>query len=191
VFAIECSIESRSGAATSFGTDGYWLHFPLVLCALALSVSAGVDRLAQWQHANANYLSVARVISQVLLLKSTFLVDRGFALSHMMAESLGVSTQVMVTGLILFHLAKTWMTISAACPSLKRSPMYSGVAAIVIESATPIALFGGLYITVTSIVYLRMPENLIRRGAFNVLREVFHSMYYTFYVSEITVCLFE
>jgi hypothetical protein len=134
-------------------------------------------------YAQADGTSVARVIGLSLTCKSAFLVQKAPAVSYMIAESLGVSTQVMVTGLILLRLTRTWLTISASCPSLRRMPMYSNVAALVIESAAPVTLLGAVYITVVAISYHHHPEILIQRGTLNALSEVSYSLYFSFYVS--------
>jgi ABC-type microcin C transport system permease subunit YejB len=118
---------------------------------------------------------------------SAFVIKGGAAVSYMIAESLSVSTQLMVTGLILFRLTMTWASVSKMCSDLKRSSMYSSAAAIVIESAAPVALLGTFNIIVKAISYYHKPEILARRGTLNTMHEVSYSLYFSFYVSGISV----
>ncbi|KAH6911540.1 hypothetical protein BKA70DRAFT_1185223 [Coprinopsis sp. MPI-PUGE-AT-0042] len=97
------------------------------------------------------------------------------------SASLGVATNIMVTSLILIRLAMTWFSIRKSLPDRKKSPqMYAGVAAILIESAAPLALFGICFITTTAINYLRPPTTISAAGRSTVLSAMFDWLYYLF-----------
>ncbi|KAH6904102.1 hypothetical protein BKA70DRAFT_1193824 [Coprinopsis sp. MPI-PUGE-AT-0042] len=96
------------------------------------------------------------------------------------AESLSVSVNVMVTGLIIYKLWGTWSAISKACPEFKRPRIYSNVTATLVESAAPIAVFGVCYIAVLGINYYQKPELLAQRGRLNALAEVSGCLFYSF-----------
>ncbi|KAH6912302.1 hypothetical protein BKA70DRAFT_1535662 [Coprinopsis sp. MPI-PUGE-AT-0042] len=107
-------------------------------------------------------------------------VEEPTAETAMTSAALSVAMNVMATGLILFKLATTWSAVSKACPNRKRSRMYSDVAAIIIESAAPLAVFGICDITATAVPYYQMPEKLLERGTIQALGEVTTSLYYSF-----------
>jgi ABC-type microcin C transport system permease subunit YejB len=73
------------------------------------------------------------------------------AATTMLAESLSVSVNVMVTALILFKLSRTWSGISKYFPNLQRPRMYTNAAAVVIESAAPLTVFGICYVIATAL----------------------------------------
>ncbi|KAH6913692.1 hypothetical protein BKA70DRAFT_1263739 [Coprinopsis sp. MPI-PUGE-AT-0042] len=123
---------------------------------------------------------VARMICLILMSTTKYLVEGPAALASIAGESLSVSMKVMVTGLILFELTRTWLLISRSCPSLKRSPTYTNVAAIVIESAAPLAICGLCYIIVTALVNYHAPTVLAKKGTLNALSEVSSSLYVSF-----------
>ncbi|KAH6912334.1 hypothetical protein BKA70DRAFT_1080937, partial [Coprinopsis sp. MPI-PUGE-AT-0042] len=123
---------------------------------------------------------VSRITYTIMLSKKSFLVEGPAAVATMVAESLSVSMKVMVTSLILFQLSSAWSLISNSCPSLKRPRTYSNVAAILIESAAPLAIFGVSYIIVMAIDYHHDPVVLARKGELNALNEVSASLYFSF-----------
>ncbi|KAH6912301.1 hypothetical protein BKA70DRAFT_1423009 [Coprinopsis sp. MPI-PUGE-AT-0042] len=96
-------------------------------------------------------------------------------------KSLSVSMDVVVTGLILFQLSRTWSIVSKAYPNRQRPRMYSNVAALVIESAIPITIFGICYVTLTAIACYGKPEIVLaKRGTFNALTEASACLYNSF-----------
>ncbi|KAH6912308.1 hypothetical protein BKA70DRAFT_1219440 [Coprinopsis sp. MPI-PUGE-AT-0042] len=115
------------------------------------------------------------------MIASRRLVTAGpLAQAAIISGGLSVSMNVMVTGLILFQLWKTWSFMSKACLNQKRPSMYSNVAAMMIESAAPLAVFGVCWVTVTAISYHGKPERLFDRGVLNSLAEVSESLYNSF-----------
>jgi hypothetical protein len=105
------------------------------------------------------------------------------AATTMLAESLSVSVNVMVTALILFKLSRTWSGISKYFPNLQRPRMYTNAAAVVIESAAPLTVFGICYVIVTALAYHQDPEDVLLQGRLCALSEVSLSLFYSFCVS--------
>ncbi|KAH6912337.1 hypothetical protein BKA70DRAFT_1535717 [Coprinopsis sp. MPI-PUGE-AT-0042] len=123
---------------------------------------------------------ISRIVCLVMMSKRSYIVEGLVAVVSMTAESLSVSTNVAVTGLIVFRLAGASRRASRLCPSMKRSGTYSNVAAMIIESAAPLAIFGICYIIVTAIAYYHYPETLSQQGRVNTLSEVSGSLYVAF-----------
>ncbi|KAH6912340.1 hypothetical protein BKA70DRAFT_1219467 [Coprinopsis sp. MPI-PUGE-AT-0042] len=96
------------------------------------------------------------------------------------SESLSVTFNVMVTGLILFELTSAYSFVSRAYPDRKRPSMYSTAAARVIESAAPLTFFGISYITMTAMTFYHRPEILPQRGTLFAIREVSATLYCSF-----------
>ncbi|KAH6904103.1 hypothetical protein BKA70DRAFT_1298456 [Coprinopsis sp. MPI-PUGE-AT-0042] len=123
---------------------------------------------------------VSRIARMVMMSKTSYILEGPGGVTAMIAESLSVFMKVMVTCLILFQLPRNRFMISRSCPIPKPSRTYSRVAAILVESAAPLALFGVCYVTVTVISYYRKPEVLAQRGTLNALNEVSGSLYFAF-----------
>ncbi|RXW13158.1 hypothetical protein EST38_g12693, partial [Candolleomyces aberdarensis] len=60
---------------------------------------------------------------------------------------LTVSTNVMVTSMISFHLIRARRSLSKVLPS-RDLKLYTGVVALLLESALPLSIFGVIYATV-------------------------------------------
>ncbi|KAH6912331.1 hypothetical protein BKA70DRAFT_1267246 [Coprinopsis sp. MPI-PUGE-AT-0042] len=124
---------------------------------------------------------VSRIVGLVNAVSTRRLLLEGpAAVASITAESLSVSMNITVTGLILFQLTRTPLMISRLCPNMKHSRTYSNVAAIVIESAAPLTIFGICYITVTAIAYYHNLEVLQERGIVFSLNEVSYALYASF-----------
>ena len=105
------------------------------------------------------------------------------------SAALGVATNVMVTSLILIRLAMTWLTIRKSFPDRKTPHIYTDIAAILVESAAPLAVFGICFITTTAINYLNPPNTIDQAGKSMVLSSMFDWLYYSFCVSDISLSL--
>jgi len=88
---------------------------------------------------------------------------------------------MMVTGLILFRLLEVWLVRRKAF-SGQKSYMYSNVAAVVVESAAPLALCGIVFIATTAIWFYKPPADLRRQADVVFIKEVFNWLYYSFCV---------
>jgi hypothetical protein len=104
----------------------------------------------------------------------------------MSSESLSVSMNVMVTGLIIFKLWTAWSAISKDCPGFKRPRVYTNVTSTLIESAAPLAVCGICYVAVQGVTYYRKPEILAQRGLVNALTEISNALFVSFSVSLIS-----
>ncbi|KAH6912344.1 hypothetical protein BKA70DRAFT_1535722 [Coprinopsis sp. MPI-PUGE-AT-0042] len=94
--------------------------------------------------------------------------------------SLGVAANIMITLLILLRLALTWKATRDAFPDRKPPRMYSDVAAILIESAAPLAIFGISMVVARAIRTAPKPESLVEKGKMNIAHEVIAWLYYGF-----------
>ncbi|KAH6904059.1 hypothetical protein BKA70DRAFT_1509471 [Coprinopsis sp. MPI-PUGE-AT-0042] len=95
--------------------------------------------------------------------------------------SLGVAGNIMITLLILLRLALTWLHNRQAFPERKAPRLYSSVAATLIESAAPLAVFGICLVVAAGI---RTSPNksfsLAQQGRINAFYEVSSWLYYGF-----------
>lgn len=82
-----------------------------------------------------------------------------------------VFTSILVTFLILLRLAISWWQVRRAFPGQKRPKMYSNAAVILIESATPLAIFG-VCLLATRIIRTTPTTNLIVTGRLAILRGI-------------------
>ncbi|KAH6909559.1 hypothetical protein BKA70DRAFT_1425978 [Coprinopsis sp. MPI-PUGE-AT-0042] len=96
------------------------------------------------------------------------------------ASSLSVATNVMVTLLILLRLRMTWAHTSRAFPNRSTPRMYLDVAGVLIEAATPLAVFGICFIVMTVISVWYRPHRLFLEGRNLVLYEILGWLYYAF-----------
>ncbi|KAH6912346.1 hypothetical protein BKA70DRAFT_1267282 [Coprinopsis sp. MPI-PUGE-AT-0042] len=87
------------------------------------------------------------------------------------AVSLSVATNIVITLLILLRLAMTWFHTRRAFPDRNLPRMYINVAAILVESAAPLAIFGILQIVV---------GRLAQKGRINDAYAVSEWLYYGF-----------
>ncbi|KAJ2924158.1 hypothetical protein H1R20_g12937, partial [Candolleomyces eurysporus] len=87
--------------------------------------------------------AVTSLSAFVLFLLSIFVTTPNFKTAEISSASslLTVSTNVVVTSLITFHLLRARRTLSKLLPS-KDMRLYTGIVAILIESALPVTIFG-------------------------------------------------
>ncbi|KAH6912286.1 hypothetical protein BKA70DRAFT_1559723 [Coprinopsis sp. MPI-PUGE-AT-0042] len=102
----------------------------------------------------------------------------GFATAAIAASSLSVSTNVMVTLLILLRLKMTWAHTSEAFPDRKTPRMYLAVAGVLIEAATPLSALGICFIVTTALTAWYPPEEFLEEGRLLVRYEIFMWLYY-------------
>jgi hypothetical protein len=96
---------------------------------------------------------------------------------------LHVSMNIMVTFLIVLQLTRARLAVSEAFPEQPPSRMYANVAAIIIESAAPLAFFGIGFIIVTAVAVYHTPKQLVQEGRLNVVVGAFDWIYCAFCVS--------
>jgi hypothetical protein len=94
------------------------------------------------------------------------------------ATFLTVSTNVVVTSLITFHLVRARRTLVTLLPSADVR-VHTGVIAILIESAAPVTIFG-IIAAILQRIGVALPG---RPPAFIVCRSLFDSFFYSFCVS--------
>ncbi|KAH6909561.1 hypothetical protein BKA70DRAFT_1561780 [Coprinopsis sp. MPI-PUGE-AT-0042] len=96
------------------------------------------------------------------------------------ALSLSVSTNVMVTLLILLRLRITWAATSKAFPNRRTPRMYLDVAGALVEAAVPLSAFGICFIAMTVLSAWYRPKGSLSKGRNFVLFEILGRLYYTF-----------
>jgi hypothetical protein len=117
----------------------------------------------------------------VLFLKSNYQPNTKTANSESIASTfLTVSTHAAVTSLIIIRLFRTRRTLAKLLP-LSEVQVYTGVIAILIESAAPLAVFG----VISAILQqLNASGSFLRRSeAFYVCVFVFRALFISFCVS--------
>ncbi|KAH6912332.1 hypothetical protein BKA70DRAFT_1184930 [Coprinopsis sp. MPI-PUGE-AT-0042] len=123
----------------------------------------------------------SRVIGLIIISSRGYLGGSpGVAETIVISQSLSVAMNIMVTGLILFQLGRNRSVVLDAYPNRRPSSAYSKVAAMVTESAAPLAIFGVCYAMVTAIAYYRRPVTLSQLGRLNALAEVSSCLLYSF-----------
>jgi hypothetical protein len=95
---------------------------------------------------------------------------------------LTASTNVMVTTLISGYLIRARRNLSQLLPSRDMS-LYTGVVAILIESALPLSVFGVIYAGIGVVPDLPGPTSAA--SSFTVAYYTFGSLFYCFSVSSI------
>jgi hypothetical protein len=91
---------------------------------------------------------------------------------------LTVTTNIMVTGLIVFRLLRARRTLSRLLPSADLRP-YTGVLALLIESALPLSLFG----IISSTLQQKLTNASQETDGFLVCYALFTGLFYSFCVS--------
>ncbi|KAH6912347.1 hypothetical protein BKA70DRAFT_1184942 [Coprinopsis sp. MPI-PUGE-AT-0042] len=94
--------------------------------------------------------------------------------------SLSVALNIMVTCLILLKLISTRLSMAKVLPDRKLPSMYSEVTAIIIESASPLALFGIFLVIVIAIERWHLPKGMVQVGKVHVLLEILDWLYNAF-----------
>ncbi|KAJ2923594.1 hypothetical protein H1R20_g13500, partial [Candolleomyces eurysporus] len=88
---------------------------------------------------------------------------------------LTVSTNIVVTGLITFRLLRTRRALAKILPSVD-AQVYTGVIAILIESAAPLTIFG-----IIAAILLQLEDSLIGKSAgYFVCFYLFQGLFYSF-----------
>jgi hypothetical protein len=105
------------------------------------------------------------------------------------ATCLSVGMNIIVTFLILLRLLMASKALSRALPDHKGPSMYTHVAAIIIESAAPLTLFGIGFIIATALTNWSPPESILEKARRFIATDVFSWLYYSFCVSEIDAFL--
>ncbi|KAH6912345.1 hypothetical protein BKA70DRAFT_1267279 [Coprinopsis sp. MPI-PUGE-AT-0042] len=93
--------------------------------------------------------------------------------------SLGVATNTMITLLILLRVGITWKSTREAFPDRKQPHMYATIAATLIESAAPLAIFGTLLVIGRGIRTSEI-KDILTRGRINIFSELVGWLYYGF-----------
>ncbi|KAJ2923937.1 hypothetical protein H1R20_g13146, partial [Candolleomyces eurysporus] len=104
--------------------DRWWLSIPpAVTCitALALGIFDGCRKMADVPNETTRYTSTATILT--------------------------VSTNVLVSSMISFHLIRARRGLSKVLPS-RDLKLYTGVVALLLESALPLSIFGIMYAAV-------------------------------------------
>ncbi|KAH6903713.1 hypothetical protein BKA70DRAFT_1227639 [Coprinopsis sp. MPI-PUGE-AT-0042] len=92
---------------------------------------------------------------------------------------LNVSTNIMITCLIVTRLVRTRRQMVTALPGSKKQPMYSDAMAIIVESAAPLAVFGVLC-AISQVISLYFTDTLYERARWEGTRSAFALLYYSF-----------
>lgn len=82
----------------------------------------------------------------------------------MAAVSLAVSTNVIITLLILLRIGLVMRQTRRVLPERKPLGAYSRVVAIVIESAAPLAVFGICLLVTKGIETAPLDQSIVKRG---------------------------
>lgn len=116
----------------------------------------------------------------VLFFLGTYNPDQGRGMSEAAASTfLTVSTNIIVTTFITFHLLRARRSLEKLMPSADMRT-YTGVIAILIESAAPLTVFG-----IISAIMQQLTTSLSDRPDYIVSRFIFDGLFYSFCVSSV------
>ncbi|KAJ2923941.1 hypothetical protein H1R20_g13148, partial [Candolleomyces eurysporus] len=136
--------------------DHWWVSIPptlTCLTALALGIFDGYKKMPNVANDSARYTSAVTILT--------------------------VSTNVMVTSMILFYLIRARRGLSKVLPS-RDLKLYTGVVALLLESALPLAIFGIMYATV---IMCTPKETNSANAAYISFSYVMSFLFYAFTVS--------
>ncbi|KAH6883709.1 hypothetical protein BKA70DRAFT_1446710 [Coprinopsis sp. MPI-PUGE-AT-0042] len=116
----------------------------------------------------------------IIAQRATSVIQRDTEKTMIAAASLNLAFNIQVTFLILLQLIITLRRTSKALPGRKTPLMYTSVASIMIESATPLTIFGICLAIVRGIVLFHHPESLSQRALLAGLSQLFRCLYHSF-----------
>ncbi|KAH6904095.1 hypothetical protein BKA70DRAFT_548622 [Coprinopsis sp. MPI-PUGE-AT-0042] len=96
------------------------------------------------------------------------------------ATCLSVGMNIIVTFLILLRLVMASVALSKAFPDHQRPALYTHVAAVIIESAAPLTIFGIGFIICTALTTWAPPDSVLELAKRFVAGDVFSWLYYSF-----------
>ncbi|KAH6907523.1 hypothetical protein BKA70DRAFT_1283251 [Coprinopsis sp. MPI-PUGE-AT-0042] len=101
------------------------------------------------------------------------------------AAILRVALNIMITFLIVLRVMRARSRTAKAFPNQKPPRWYSGVAALVVESAAPLAIFGICFIALKGTILSESPRQIqsgriLQRGRHNIATDVTSAFYYAF-----------
>ncbi|KAJ2918816.1 hypothetical protein MD484_g1585, partial [Candolleomyces efflorescens] len=91
------------------------------------------------------------------------------------SQILTVSTNIIVTGLIIFHLVRARRSLAKVLPSTETAKLYTGVVAILIESASPLCVLG-----IIAAAFEQSQDNAPPTRGFTVGFYLFTGLFYSF-----------
>lgn len=94
------------------------------------------------------------------------------------SQVLTVSTNIIVTSLIIFHLIRARRSLSKVLPSTETAHLYTGIVAILIESAFPLCVLG-----IIAAAFEQSQDNAPPTPGFTVGFYLFTGLFYSFCVS--------
>lgn len=96
---------------------------------------------------------------------------------------LTISTNIMVTGLIAFHLLRVRHHLRKVFPT-QNMELYTGIVAILIESALPLSVFGIIYAVMGTV---GLPNATAPGGRFMIAYYVVCTFFFSFCVSVLII----
>ncbi|RXW16363.1 hypothetical protein EST38_g9491 [Candolleomyces aberdarensis] len=188
VWAFKLLFESTSSSDFIFLMEKYFLSWERwgSTCSLTLMVFIGDVLLVYrcyviWK--DRWYVSVLPVLTCIGALAMDIVVQSNrpnptfFLPPYETAGTiLTVSTNLIVTGMISVHLIRARRSLSKVLPSSQLT-LYTGVVAILVESALPLSVFGLVY----AVIILYTPkETTVGLETFYSLANVFSLLFYSF-----------
>ena len=124
---------------------------------------------ADWHTLDSQHIGL--FIAQVFLPTGKLVVSTGAA-----STFLTVSTNIVVTSLITFRLLRARRTLARVLPSVDMR-VYTGVIAILVESAAPLTIFG-----IVAAILQQYSAKSHRSPAFYACNSLFDGLFYSFCV---------
>lgn len=183
---------------TSNAGDKVWLENGWLVVGdamLCITIAAGDTLMlwrcfVLWQHKKWVMIlpalaTIGAIVANPLWIAAVTIEDGGgidYNKAIIAAASLSVGANIIVTCLILLRLGMASQAMSKAFPDRKRPIFYYHVAAIITESAAPLALFGVCFIISSALgnFDLNDPESFLQKAKWTIAAEIFSSLYYPF-----------
>ncbi|KAH6901762.1 hypothetical protein BKA70DRAFT_1023770, partial [Coprinopsis sp. MPI-PUGE-AT-0042] len=158
------------------------LYIALGDCLMACSYSSLYRAFVIWRHRRWLLVPPALTISThivLAILTPIQIPSIDIPKSSLAVILLNVSTNIMITCLIVTRLVRTRRQMVTALPGSKKQPMYSDAMAIIVESAAPLAVFGVLC-AISQVISLYFTDTLYERARWEGTRSAFALLYYSF-----------
>ncbi|KAH6883690.1 hypothetical protein BKA70DRAFT_1575473 [Coprinopsis sp. MPI-PUGE-AT-0042] len=112
--------------------------------------------------------------------KGNNITERGTEKTLIASASLNLAFNLLITLLILLQITLTLRRTAKAFPDRKTPRMYTQVTSIIVESATPLSIFGICLVIARGIQLYHVPDNLVQRARLVGLIQMFQWLYHSF-----------
>ncbi|KAH6902143.1 hypothetical protein BKA70DRAFT_1157439 [Coprinopsis sp. MPI-PUGE-AT-0042] len=168
------------GAVTGIASDAMLLVCIAVGDVLMLWRCFILWKERKWIVALPILTCIGTIVSYSVSLASRRSNTRSIYKAVIASTSLSVATNLLVTCLILYRLILARFDRRRTFPNQRSPRVYSSIMAILVESATPLAFFGILYVIATSILLYHQPEGIVQVVNLVAFSDIVNWLYFAF-----------